>query len=142
MKFLLIILFAPVFCIAQNKKDNLILVKGVSFQESVSSILDAGFIIEKIDSNFKTLSTDFKEGKDKNKWMKLRFHIRVKDSTVYIKGDWYNTIFIGKRVLGTDQSIENNTERIIYSSGNAKACFEEMKKFALSFNKPVEYKKE
>lgn len=143
MRAILSILFFCSLCASGQKKgDNAMVVKGVSLNESVHALLDAGFVLEKTDSNFQTITTDFKDGTGKNKWMKYRLHIRIKDSKAIIKGDWYNTLFIGNKVFGQEQTIENNVSKIENTSGNPKNCFNEMKQFALSFNKPVEYKKE
>ena len=98
-----------------------------------------GYSFEKIDSNYQRIKTEFKTDEGKNKWMKLRLFIRVKDSTAIITGEWYNTMFIGSKLLGIEQTIENSTDKIENTIGNPKNCFNEMNKFALLFNKPVEY---
>lgn len=135
-------LLLPIFAISQEKipkKTNTIEVKGISFNEAANGLLDAGYIFEKIDSNFNTIKTEFKEGMGKNKWMKLRILVRIKDSTAIVTGEWYNTMFIGGKILGVDQTIENSTFKIENTSGNPKNCFAEMNVFALSFRKSVQY---
>jgi hypothetical protein len=122
------------------KKTNTIEIVGVSFKEVANALLDAGFTFEKIDSNFLTIKTDFKEGTGKNKWMKLRLMTRVKDSTLFITGEWYNTMLIGGKLFGVEQTIENSTYKIEYTNGNPKNCFLEMNEFANSFNKEKVYK--
>lgn len=134
MKLIIVILLLPLLAISQNKGDNTIVVKGVGFMQVCSALIDAGYIIDKKDNDLQTVKTELKSGQDKNKWMKLLLNIRVKDSAAIITGQWYNT-------LG-DDPIETNTYKIENTSGNPKSCFKEMKTFALSFKKPVEYLKQ
>lgn len=137
-----IFLFFPIASLSQQaipKKTNTIEVKGVSFREVANSLLDAGYTLEKTDSNFQTIKTDFKDGTGKNKWMKLRLITRIKDSTAIITGEWYNAMFIGGKLLGVEQTIENSTYKIEYTSGNPKNCFIEMNAFAISFKKEITY---
>lgn len=142
MKLILLFLFAPLIAISQSKGDNTIVVKGVGFLQVCNALLDAGYIIDKKDDGLQTVKTEFKTGKDKNKWMNLLLNVRIKDSSAIITGQWYNTMFIGSKFLGQDQTIENSTYKIENTHGNPKACFKEMKTFALSFKKPVEYSKQ
>jgi len=137
-----IFLFLPFFGFSQNKtlkKANSIEINSVSFKEVANGLLDAGYTFDKIDSNFHTIRTDFKEGAGKNKWMKLRLLVRMKDSVAIVTGEWYNSMFIGGTLLGQQQMIENSTYKIEYTNGNAKNCFLEMKVFAESFKKPTNY---
>lgn len=136
------ILLVPILAYSQGKGDNTVIVKGVGFLQVCNALLDAGFIIDKKDDGLQTAKTEFKTGKGKNKWMKLLLTVRVKDSSVIITGQWYNTMGIGSKILGQEQTIENSTYKIENTSGNPKACFKEMKNFALSLNKPVEYSKQ
>jgi hypothetical protein len=141
LKFILLLLL-PFTSLSQAKipkKTNAIEITGISFKEITNALLDAGFIFDKIDSNYQTLKTEFKDGTDKNKSMKLRFMIRVKDSLATLTGEWYNTMFIGGKLFDQEQSIENSTYKIEYTYGNPKACFLEMNSFALSFKREVKY---
>jgi hypothetical protein len=140
--FILIFSLLPILVNSQDKipkKANTIEISGVAFRQVADALLDAGFTFEKIDSNFLTIKTDFKEGTGKNKWMKLRLLTRVKDSAVFISGEWYNTMFIGGKLLGVEQTVENSTYKIEYTSGNPKACFLEMNEFANIFKKPKQF---
>lgn len=140
MKYLFLLI--PLFSFSQKeipKKANTITIVGVVFKEAANSLLDAGYTFEKVDSNFQTIKTEFKEGTGKNKWMRLRLYVRIKDSSAIVTGEWYNTLFIGSKLLGIEQTVENSTSKIEYTIGNPKACFNEMKEFALSLKKPVEY---
>jgi hypothetical protein len=139
-----IFLLLPLFGISQVKipnKTNEIIVSGVTFKEVANGLLDAGFSIEKVDSNFNTIKTEFIEGSGKTKYLKLRLMIRVKDSTAIITGEWYNPLVIGSKLLGTELTIENSTYKIEYTSGSPKQCFLEMNKYANYFKKPITYSK-
>lgn len=124
---------------AQPKGASTIRVLGVTFDELTNALLDKGFQFDRVDSNLLALRTDFIDGSGKNKWIKYRIIARVKDSTAIIVGEWYNTLFIGHKLLGQEQTIENSTYKIEYSTGAPKKCFIEMDNFAKTFNKPVEY---
>jgi len=137
-----IFLLLPVFGFSQDKipkKANSIEVNSISFKELANGLLDAGYTFDKIDSNFQTIRTDFKEGSGKNKWMKLRLLTRMKDSVAIITGEWYNSMVIGSKLLGQEQTIENSTYKIECTYGNPKNCFLEMKALAESFRKPTSY---
>lgn len=139
MKILFISLLCCSMCNGQQKKDNTITIKGVTFFEAVERLMDAGFTIEKSDSVFKTIRTDWKTGKGKTEWMKERYLIRIKDSTAFLTGHWYNTMFVGIPVFGRTDTPETAADQIEYTWGNNKACFRDMQDFALSFKKPVQY---
>ncbi|MDP4265180.1 MAG: hypothetical protein Q8941_21820 [Bacteroidota bacterium] len=117
----------------------MIAIAGITFKQAATSLLDAGFNLEKIDSNFQTIKTEFKEQSGKLKWLKIRLYVRIKDSTALITGEFLNTVNIGGKLLGTEITPENSTFKIKYSWGNEKDCFIEMDKFARSLGKPVEY---
>ena len=137
----LFFLFIPVVAISQEKipkKSNTIEVSGVTFKEVANTLLDFGYTFDKIDSNYQTIKTDFKQGAGKNKWMKLRIVVRVKDSIASFSGDWYNTIFMGTTLGGVRQStMENDVEKIEFKSVNPKNCFLEMNEIAISFKKSI-----
>lgn len=141
MKLLFTLLLLPVMAFGQKppKKTNTIEVQGVTFRQMAASLMDAGYYIEKADSNFQTIRTEFKTGTGKNKNMKMRLMVRIKDSTAIITGDWYNTMFVGSKFLGKEGTVENSTYPIEYASVNPKNCFIEMDEFAKSFNKPTAY---
>lgn len=116
---------------AQQKGDNTIQVKEVSFDVACDNLLNQGFLIDKKDMDLQTVKTEFKSGSGKNKWMKFLLTVRVKDSTAIIKGEWANSLDNERSVF----SIQN-------TNGNPKACFNEMKEFALSFGKKVYYSRQ
>lgn len=127
---------------AQQKKDNTIRVKGVDFLQVCNVLLDAGYVIEKKDNDLQTVKTEFRPGKDKNRYMNLCLIIRVKDSVAIITGQWYNTLFDGARIAGQEQTLSNSTYKIENTSGNPKACFKEMNEFASRLGKDLLYSKD
>jgi hypothetical protein len=139
--FFFLLLFIPSLGLAQKKGDNTITVKGIDLKQAVTALMDVGFYIDKIDSNYNTVSSIFKEGENKTKWMKMRFFIRIKDSAAVITGQWYNDMLVGQKVLGADMTIENLTEKIEYTTGNPKNCFNDMSTFAKTFGREISYSK-
>lgn len=142
MKSLLALLF-PLFVFPQSKGDNVILVKGVSFYEAVTRLLDEGYSIEKIDSNFKTVQTAFKQTKKPS--TRVSIFIRVKDSTAIVTGIVYDMVLVGIEFLGrryTEDDAKDPIANIGMKGSSAKDAFIEMDRFAKSFNKTIEYKKE
>jgi len=144
MKVTILFLLIPVIAFNQSipKGANTIKIAAVTFKEAAEALLDAGYSFEKADSSFKTIKTEWKQGVGKTKWMKLRFFIHQKDSTLILTGNWYNTMFEGQDVLGKHFTADNSFEKIEYTIGNPKNCFLLMQDFALSFNKPIEYCKQ
>lgn len=143
-KFLISVLISLIFytiCQAQSKGDNAIKVKEMSFAHVCEGLLDAGYNIEKKDADLQTVETGYKTGIGKNKWMKLKLLIRVKDSTAIISGFWYNTMMLGHKILGQEQTIETLAMPIENTNGNPKACFKEMSAFANTLGKNIEYSK-
>ncbi len=140
---ILFFLIIPITTFSQEiipKKSNTIEVSGVTFKEVANTLLDFGYSFDKIDSNYQTIKTDFKEGTGKNNWMKLRIIVRVKDSIASFSGDFYNTIFMGSTLGGVRQStIDNSVEKIAYKSVNPKNCFLEINEVAISFKRKVTY---
>ena len=143
MKAALLILFlVPLSLLAQDipKGANTIKVTGVSLKEVAKALLDGGYTFEKVDSNFQSIETGFKQSK-KNKQMELSLYVRIKDSAAIITGKTFDAGMTGANFMGTQVSKEEATSDIAYTSGNFVKVFNEMKAFALSFNKPVEYLK-
>lgn len=140
--FYFLLLLSSISASSQEKGVNTIKVSGIGFLQVCNALLDAGYMIERKDNDLQTAKTEFKEGVGKNNHMKLSLLIHVRDSIVTITGLWYNSLFIGSKLFGQEQTIENSTSRIENTSGNNKNCFKEMNRFALSLNKPIEYLKQ
>lgn len=129
---------------AQIPKDaNTIIVKGVTFKEAVNRLLDSNYSISKIDSNFQTASTEYKQyskGREK-----VSIHVRVKDSAAFITGTFrygeksdYPEGSIGWIAAGGDNPIAN----IKQWQHKQISPFSVMNNYALSFGMPVEYIKQ
>ena len=86
IKFLFMIMAGAFnICHAQSKGDNTIIVKDIVLKEAVNHLLDKGFSIDKIDSNFQTFTTGrkFDGGYFGGTYW---FDLRIKDSDLIIKG--------------------------------------------------------
>lgn len=123
------------------KGTNTIKVNGVTFRQVADGLLDAGYSFEKIDSNFQTIKTEFRQSKSVST-MQIALYARVKDSSLIITGKGFMPGLEGGYLLGKQLTKEDATMDIKYTSGNYKKLFNEMNAFAKSFNKPVEYLKQ
>ncbi len=80
---LFLFVYLPVF--SQQKGDKTIIVKGVSFMEVCTNLLDKGYSIDKKDTELQTVKTE--ETQYPKFWnAKYRINVRVKDSVAYISG--------------------------------------------------------
>jgi|SRR5688572_33339120 len=117
-------------------KANTILVKGVSFTEICTALLDAGYSIEKKDSELQTVRT---EPKKYPKYWNATYvvNIRVKDSTAYISGKFTGA----SGGLFKDDPIYNHTNK--KGETHEKSMFGYpfllLNEFAQSFKKEVSY---
>jgi hypothetical protein len=125
-KFLLTFLLLPTLCFAQNKGDNTIFVKGITFEKVVNTLLDSGFTVDKIDKDFKTVKTQFKEHEKYT--FTYYFDIRVKDSIAIIKGKWNS----GGYVFDI-QNIKGKSDQVIFSK---------METYAKSLKGEISYSKQ
>lgn len=121
---------------AQTKGDDQIQVKGVSFHQVVSGLLDAGYQVQSLDSNYQTVTTEFrnvplKSGRKSTVF--ASFYIRVKDSTAFITGKWYSDLFSGRN----PSNAEKNDVKL--TSGASKFIFESMDKFAQGLDGEIKY---
>ncbi len=94
MKFLLFLLLLPLSSAAQTsaaqipKKANTIIVDGVTFEKAINTLLDMGYKIDKVDKDFLTAATEFKQpGNKKIKGWEIAISVRVKDNTAIITGE-------------------------------------------------------
>lgn len=118
---LIFILLVSSSCFAQPKGANVIKITGVAFREVAQRLVDSGFFFQKIDSNYQILRTEFKEVNRYN----VSYEVRVKDSVATITGLWES---------GNITFDIKNVKFSVY-----RDTFADLNKFALSFNKPVEY---
>lgn len=138
MKFIIgFVLLLSTAVNAQDKNVNVIIAKNVSFKNVVTSLLDAGFQIDKLDSTYSTVKTDFKKICLKCDADYL-LNVRVKDNTAYITGKWKNTLVASVVFSGSDPVFDIKNER----GGIPKQSFEAMNNFAKSLSKDVSYLKQ
>lgn len=137
MKNIVIILILPLFSIAQEKNDNTIIASGVNFKQVVNTLLDAGYQIQKLDTTYSTLRTEYKKlcsGCEPE----YLLDIRIKDSNAIITGKWKNSLVASIFLNGADPVMDIANER----SGVPKKSFAAMNKFALSLSANVTYMKQ
>src|SRR5665647_306091 len=124
MKKILILLLLPCFAIAQNKNDNTIIAKGVTFKQVVNTLLDADYRIDKIDSNYYTIKTEYKKLCTEC-LPEIMFDIRVKDSAATIRGKWRSSG--GIIAIGLTREDKFFYFNIMNEKGKVpKICFNEM----------------
>lgn len=147
MKTLIFILF-PVLCTAQIPRNaNTIIVKGVSFSEVCSQLLDKGYSIDKKDDQLQTVRTEPK--KYPKYWnAAYKINIRVKDSLAYISATFTAPYENPLTPAANKQEPLWNNDPVTNRTNNkgkpqSKSlegyAFSLVNEFALSFNKPVEY---
>src|SRR6478735_5573081 len=86
------------------KKANTIIAKGISFNEVINQLLDKGYFVDKADTAFNLITT--KETTCKlNKGVFVTYMIRIKDSSVIIKGTC--TDHIGYNISGVIVEAQN-----------------------------------
>jgi hypothetical protein len=127
-------------------KANQIIIQGVGFTELCTRLLDAGYQIEKRDTELQTVKTEPKiYPKSWNAAYKIS--ARIKDSTAILSVTY--TAPWNKSLLGTnsdplwkdDQSYHHtNKKGVTYPKSLMGMPFMLTNEFALSFGKPIEYK--
>ena len=116
------------------KKANLIVVKGVSFDEAINALLDRNYLIELKDTGLKLIQTKMKTVKS----FSMSLAIRIKDSSANITGivNANTDVNISGVIVKSD---DLQIRKAAKGSGMNKA-WEEMQALALSFNKSIVYK--
>lgn len=144
------IMLCSCFVSGQQKGDNLIIVKGVSFMQVCNALLDSGYSIEKKDDQLQTVKTEFKEYPSKFNGAYF-MEVRVKDSVAYIKGKfsapWSKSI-LAPNVDRRDPFF--NQEKVVYDCNkNGRPVinlmsypFSFINSLAKSLNGEIAYKKE
>lgn len=138
---LLIILWSSTNTFSQDipKNANVIVVKGVTFEKVVNSLLDSGFVIEKIDKEYQTLKTEYKK-LCKDCIPEIQFYVRVKDSVLTITGKWRSDL----NIFGGFDTNKSKDEALIFEIKNEKnkvprESFKAMNKFAISLKGEIQY---
>ena len=149
MKKIFFLLLLPCLTIAQNKNDNTIIAKGVTFKQVVNILLDADYRIDKIDSNYYTVRTEYNKLLCAN-CMKfdaqVMFDIRIKDSAAIIKGQVRINLGIYETAL-TNRESKYRYEEIIYQydkthKGAMEKGFNEMDRITKLLSSNVTYTKQ
>jgi hypothetical protein len=124
---------------------NVILVHNIIFKDAVNRLLDSGFTIKKIDSNYNTIETDPKAWNRSGWGQQMLLKIRIKDSIAEITGlmgfeennnNKYSPGSLGAILSGVNTPISNVKA---FQKRKKPTPFTIMNNIALSFNKPVEY---
>ena len=117
-----------ILCPGAPKHTNTIIVKGVQFRQAASVLLDEGYTIQKIDSNYFTVKTDFRKVPKTS--LSMFISLRIKDSICTIMGS-----------LKFSAEKDESAVDIFNASGGAKECFHQMDQFAKSLKgSEVSYK--
>lgn len=136
------LLLSPIISLCQDppKKCSVIKVTPVSFRHAVNSLLDLGYSIEKIDSNFLTVRTEPKNY-SKTKGGMVQIEIRVKDSSVIITGycGLRNIDFEKKESNFFDGKYYYKVENRGMKGSLSKEAFDVMNEFAKGLSGKIEY---
>lgn len=119
---------------------NTIIIKGVTFKQVCMSLLDSGFVIDKKDSDFETVSTKPKEFP--KLWnAEYLINVRVKDSVAYISGLFSAPPGGG---LFYNSPVYNHCKKNgqPHPKSLARYPFMLINSFAKCFGKPLEYMKQ
>lgn len=119
MKNLIILLISLLSCVAiqaQQKGDNTIVVKGVSFIQVQNVLLDLGYTIFKKDNDLQTVTTSFKPiGKPNAFFAKdasmYEVNIRVVDSVAFISARFVDILSRNKKQT---EMTDDNFDRLTY----------------------------
>jgi len=145
-KIILIAFLIPASLFAQTKGDNTIIIKKISFADVVNGLLDNGYTIQKLDSNYKTVTTDFINcpmDNGKPSTFNISIYVRVKDSTAFISSKWFSNIGLSRGLFQSSREPgPMDIYPIVYTWGANKHGFMHMNKFAQSLKQPVLYAKQ
>jgi hypothetical protein len=141
MKFILLTaLLIPTILFSQAipNKANTIIVKNVSFDQCVNTLLDMGYKVDKIDKDYQTVKTEFKEPDNKKLNATLiSINVRVtRDSVAVITSVWRNTtgVFTDK---DEDIPVDYSPSKLLVK----KDIFAVMDRYAKRLSPTVEYMK-
>lgn len=137
--FTIILLRLSVYSQDVPKNADVITVNGITFEKVVNSLLDSGFVIEKMDKEFHTVKTEYRK-LCKDCIPEILFNVRVKDSTAIITGKWRST----GNIFGGLESKKDLDNAYVFDIKNEKMkvprlAFQAMKTFAVSLNGEISY---
>lgn len=141
MKLILFFLLIPLSSICQEppKGSNTIVVKGITFAQVISSLLDSGYSIQAKDTLDKTVITEFKG--ERKTGMNYRIRIRVKDSVAYITGQYKLGLSIRAGLIATDPNELTECEYRGWRTGAYRIIFAKLDQFARSLTGSITYAK-
>lgn len=146
MKYLLLI-FAFISCSPKIQYDplipknaNRIVVKGVSFDEVVAGLLDAGYSLDKVNKDYQTVKTEYRNMCEKCV-PQMYYEVRVKDSIAIIRGKWRSNgdILFGIKSKKDEDNAYQFDIKYNLNAAVPKETWRRMNNFAHRFNKPVSY---
>lgn len=144
-KLLYCLLFTPIFSFSQDipKLANTIIVKGVSFDKVVNTLLDSGYKADKIDKDFQTVKTEWR-ALCPTCAPEICINVRVKDSMATVTGQWRSSAGI---LLFAKRSQSQNEHALVFPVQNEKSkvprkAFEVMDIYAKALNGEITYLKQ
>lgn len=139
MKYFFLLLFCPFLSIAQPPKGaTTIIIKGASFSECVSQLIVKGFIIDRLDSTYKVISTKPKLAKKSASDISLQ--LSEKDSSLFITGIMNPKITVNTGLFSQGGASAVPIQFKGMKGSEMKLCWNAMEDFAKSFEKEVEYR--
>lgn len=126
---------------SQKNKENTIIAAGVTFRQAVNVLLDNGYIIDKLDSNFYTIKTEYKKFCP-DCLPQILLNIRIKDTFAVIKGTWKSDGgILAKALVGHD--VDEMFFDVMNEKGKVpQMCFKEMDRIAKLLSSNVTYTKQ
>jgi hypothetical protein len=120
-----------------NQDINTITIKGISFKQVVTHLMNNGYTIEHLDSKAETVSTKYSKCPSTNDLVNYSINIRVQDSVAEIKGKLCYNIKSNKE----NAPDSSNSMPAKYTYGVSKAAFLQVDKFAKTFKSEIIYSK-
>jgi hypothetical protein len=133
----LILLCLPAFIIAQKKKDNCIVIHGVAFKDVLIHFLDMNYTFTMKDDSLMIFSTSQREDKHHNL---VIFHGRIMADSLILTGELNPNMTLH---LGGVSSAMTFMPIMCKGTSDSpmRQSWDFMNSLALSFNKPVNYKR-
>jgi hypothetical protein len=140
MKYIILLLMLPCAVFAQPKGATVIVVKHTTFPDGVRQLISKGFIIDRLDSTYKVVST--KPRLAKKSASDITLQLNERDSSLYITGvmNMKMSVNVGMFTRGGDNSTAIQFKGM--KGSEMKLCWQAMDDFAKSFGREVEYKME
>jgi hypothetical protein len=129
--------YSTLFSQEINQDINTITVKGVSFMQVVTRLMNSGYTIENLDSKNETVRTKYSKCPARTDFLNISISVRVQDSVA---------VMTGKICYNVKNSRDNtpdssNALRAKYTFGPYKAGFLQVDRFAKLFKSEIIYSK-